>query len=166
LERYLSMLDGYKGMDWSVYVQMRNKERKKGDEVKKLEAADDRLLDEIEKEEEKKEDKEEKKDDKEEKKTEEEKKEEETKKEEKKEEVKEEAKEEAKKEEAPAPTAPATLPDNTCGLCTFINEPDAYECAMCGSELVPPTLSAEAPAEKKADSKEDAEESDQGNEEE
>ena len=44
------MLDGYKGMDWSVYVQMRNQERKKGDEVKKLEAADDRLLDEIEKE--------------------------------------------------------------------------------------------------------------------
>lgn len=145
---------------------MRNQERKKGDEVKKLENSDNLLLDEIEVE---KEDDAEKKDDQEEKKKEEEKKEEETKKEEKKEEVKEEAKEEVKKEEEQIPsssTTPATLPDNTCGVCTFINESDAFECTMCGSELVPPSLSTDAPAEKKADSKEDAEESDHGNEEE
>ena len=157
------MLDGYKGMDWSVYVQMRNQERKKGDEVKKLEN-DDPLLDEIEKEEEKKDtDKEEKKDT-------EEKKEEEAKKEEKKEEVKEEVKEEAKKEEdqqIPSSSTPATVPDNACPICTFINEPDAFECEMCGSELVPPSMSAAGPVEKKADGKEDdGEASDHGNEEE
>ena len=71
------------------------------------------------------------------------------------------AKEEVKKEEeriTSSSTAPATLPGNTCGVCTFNNESDASECTMCGSELVPPpSLSTDAPVEKKADSKEDAE---------
>ena len=161
------MLDGYKGMDWSVYVQMRNQERKKGDEVKKLENADNLLLDEKEEAEEKKE--EDKEEEKKEEKDKEEKKEEEAKKEEeKKEEVKEEAKDETKQEEEQIPSSsatPATVPDNACPLCTFINEPDAWVCAMCGSELVPPSLSTQAPAETKADDKKDAEaeESDEGN---
>jgi len=143
LERYLKMMSKFKGVDWSVYVQMRNQERKKGDAPKKLENPDDLLLDEIEVEEEK---------------------------EEKKEEVKEEVKEEAKKEEdqqIPSSSTPATVPDNACPICTFINEPDAFECEMCGSELVPPSMSAAGPVEKKADGKEDdGEASDHGNEEE
>ena len=48
------MLDGYKRMELSVNVKMRNQERKKGEKVKKLEAANDRLLYEFEKEKENK----------------------------------------------------------------------------------------------------------------
>jgi len=67
-KRYIKIMKMFKGVDWTIYVKQRNKERKNGDS--KLEFFDEALLDE----------------------------EEEPKKEEVKEEVKEEAKEEAKVE--------------------------------------------------------------------
>jgi hypothetical protein len=53
------MMSGFQGVNWSVYVRMRNQERKDGDTPKVLENEDDVLLDEIEEEQQEKEDKEE-----------------------------------------------------------------------------------------------------------
>lgn len=50
LRRYLIMMSGFQGVNWSVYVRMRNQERKDGDAPKVLENEDDVLLDEIEEE--------------------------------------------------------------------------------------------------------------------
>jgi len=59
LRRYIIMMSGFQGVNWSVYVQLRNQERKDGDTPKVLQNEDDVLLDEIEEEQEEKEDKEE-----------------------------------------------------------------------------------------------------------
>ena len=45
------MMTTFKGIDWSVYVRMRNQERKNGDAPKQLENEDNILLDEVEPEE-------------------------------------------------------------------------------------------------------------------
>jgi len=163
LERYLKMMSKFKGVDWSVYVQMRNQERKKGDAPKKLENPDDLLLDEIEVEEEKEEKKEEvkKEETKEETKV-----AEEVKKEEAKVDV-EEVKVEIEEQQIPSSSPPVQeAAENICSVCTFINEAGALECAMCGSELIPPVApqASQAPQPSK-DEEEDDEESDKGNDE-
>lgn len=43
-ERYIKIMQGYKGVDWTVYVKMRNKERKNGDA--KQDFDDEKLFDE------------------------------------------------------------------------------------------------------------------------
>ena len=58
LRRYIIMMSGFQGVNWSVYVQLRNQERKDGDTPKVLENEDDVLLDEIEEEQEEQGDKE------------------------------------------------------------------------------------------------------------
>lgn len=50
-ERYINIMSGFQGVDWSVYVRMRNQERKDEESPKELVNEDDVLLDEIEKEE-------------------------------------------------------------------------------------------------------------------
>jgi len=47
-ERYIKIMKGFKGVDWTVYVKMRNKERKNGDAKKDYE--DEKLFDEEEEE--------------------------------------------------------------------------------------------------------------------
>merc|ERR1711907_148005 len=49
-ERYIQMMNSFKGIDWGVYVRMRNQERKSGDTPKVLANEDNVLLDEIEEE--------------------------------------------------------------------------------------------------------------------
>ena len=50
-ERYINMMTSFKGIDWGVYVRMRNQERKRGDAPKQLVNEENILLDEIEVEE-------------------------------------------------------------------------------------------------------------------
>ena len=45
-ERYIKIMKGFKGVDWTVYVKMRNKERKGGDAKKDWD--DEKLFDEEE----------------------------------------------------------------------------------------------------------------------
>jgi hypothetical protein len=59
LRRYITMMSGFQGVNWSAYVRMRNQERKDGETPKVLENTDDVLLDEIEEPEAEKADKEE-----------------------------------------------------------------------------------------------------------
>ena len=47
------MIGNYRGIDWNVYVRLRNEERKKGNAPKRFENDENILLDEIEQEEEK-----------------------------------------------------------------------------------------------------------------
>lgn len=47
-ERYIKIMKGFKGVDWTVYVKMRNKERKNGDAKKDYD--DEKLFDEEEEE--------------------------------------------------------------------------------------------------------------------
>lgn len=47
-ERYIKIMKGFKGVDWTVYVKMRNKERKNGDAKNDYE--DEKLFDEEEEE--------------------------------------------------------------------------------------------------------------------
>jgi flavin-dependent dehydrogenase len=48
-DRYIKIMQRFKGVDWTIYVKMRNKERKDGDG--KMEFEDEPLLDEEEDEE-------------------------------------------------------------------------------------------------------------------
>ena len=48
-ERYIKIMKNFKGIDWNIYVKMRNKERKNGDAKKDYD--DENLLDEEEEEE-------------------------------------------------------------------------------------------------------------------
>lgn len=153
-------MNQFKGVDWSVYVQMRNQERKKGDSPKKLENPDDLLLDEVEVEEEKEEEK------KEEEKKEETKVEKEAKKEDAKVDV-EEVKVEIEEQQIPSSSPPVQQAgENVCGVCTFINQAASTECEMCGSECSPPEVpqASQAPQPSKGE-EEDDEESDKGNDE-
>ena len=52
-------MSGFQGVDWSVYVRMRNQERKDEADPKELINEDDVLLDEVDKEDDDKDDKEE-----------------------------------------------------------------------------------------------------------
>jgi hypothetical protein len=45
-ERYIKIMKGFKGVDWTVYVKMRNKERKNGEALKEYD--DEKLFDEEE----------------------------------------------------------------------------------------------------------------------
>lgn len=50
-ERYISIMLGFEGIDWSTYVRKRNQDRyEKGDELEELKNEDNVLLDEIEEE--------------------------------------------------------------------------------------------------------------------
>jgi hypothetical protein len=53
-DRYIKIMNMFKGVDWTIYVKMRNKERKNNEGKKEYD--DENLLDEEEEEEQKKED--------------------------------------------------------------------------------------------------------------
>ena len=61
IERYLRIISGFKGVDWGMYVRMRNKERKDEATPQELVNQEDPLLDEDEEEEEEKDSEDEKK---------------------------------------------------------------------------------------------------------
>lgn len=56
IERYLKIINGFKGVDWGMYVRMRNKERKEETTPQELKNEEGPLLDEVEEESEKKDD--------------------------------------------------------------------------------------------------------------